>query len=388
MVLLFGLDIGSFFTSFGIFFCLFLIISLTLNLEFGYTGIPNFGKAMFVAAGGAIGGAFAYRFAEYVFAIPLHGDDISFNPIIASQINGILSGSILLSIGILLVTLVVAAGFGGLLGFLASYPAIRLREDYLGMLLLASGEFFRIFLIGYYPLIGGSLGVQLPDIFAWSSFTIGLRDQVALLAFGILAVGVYFYVERVGRSPLGRMLRAIRENEVATEALGKDNVSARRRVLIIAAALSAMAGALYSMYLAHVDPDQFQRGVFTFWPWLIVILGGSASNPGVVVGAAAFIGTNNVIIQYAVAAQSSGAGFFLPIGIQRLQPIAFGLLLIIVLLVRPSGIIREKKTRTISKSKLISFAGGAGNGAPARGGSVGSQIARRLRKFKAPVKKT
>ncbi len=361
-----------------------MVISLTLNLEFGYTGIPNFGKAMFVAAGGALGGAFSYRFAVWLLSVPTQGDDIVNNFFIASQVNSTLANSVVLSIGILLLTLIFAAGVGAAFGYLASYPAIRLREDYLGMLLLASGEFFRIFLISYFPLIGGSLGLELPDVFAWSSSVIGLRDVVALAAFAVLAALVFLYSERVARSPLGRMLRAIRENENASAALGKDNVLARKEVLILGSALSAVAGALYSMYLAHVDPDQFARGVYTFWPWVMVILGGAGNNIGIVVGAAVFVGINNLITQYAVSIQSGGGSVFLPIGLNRLQPIAFGILLIVVLLVRPSGIVKEKPTTTISKSVMAgireSVAGSVAQGKQGFRARVRRRLSRLLRR--------
>jgi branched-chain amino acid transport system permease protein len=382
-ILFFGVDVVSFLVSLGILFCLFLVISLTLNLEFGYTGIPNFGKAMFVAAGGALGGAFSYRFAVWLMNVATHGDDITNNFIIANQINTSLANSVWLSLGILLITLTFAAGVGAAFGYFASYPAIRLREDYLGMLLLASGEFFRIFLVSYYPLIGGSLGIELPDVFAWSSSLIGLRDVVALGAFATLALLVYIYSERVARSPLARMLRAIRENENASAALGKDNVLARKKVLVIASALCAVAGALYSMYLAHVDPDQFERGVYTFWPWVMVILGGAGSNKGVAVGAAVFVGINNLITQYAVSIQSTGGSVFLPIGLNRLQPMVFGILLIIVLLMRPSGIIKEKPTSTISRSKLAAITGAlkgqGGIGPPSEGTGKVKKVLHRLR---------
>jgi branched-chain amino acid transport system permease protein len=380
-VFAFGIDLVSFFIFLGILFGLFLTISLTINLEFGYTGIPNFGKVMFVSAGGSIGGAFAYRFTEWILQLNTHGDDIAFNAALYTQMANILSKNFYLAIGILLLTLVVAAGVGAIVGYLASYPAIKLREDYLGMLLLASGEFYQIFLRSYYPLIGGGIGILLPDTLGWSSSLQGVRDLVGLVLIAILAILVFLYAERVAKSPLGRTLRAIRDNETASEALGKDNVAIRRRVLVIASAISAVAGAMYAMYLAHVDPDLFSREVFTFWPWVMVILGGSGNNVGVALGALSFATIYDVILNYQVAFQGTGAHFFLPISIQRFQPLAFGLLLIVILLVRPDGILREKSTMTISKSKIedIMIEEGQATRSERKGGRV-RRLIRRLRK--------
>ena len=95
---------------------------------------------------------------------------------------------------------------------------------------------------------------------------------------------VYVFVEKIARSPLGRTLRAIRDSEEASEALGKDNVAIRKKVLVIASAISAMAGALLTFYVGSVGEGTWNRIDYTFWPWLMVIMGGVANNTGVVLG--------------------------------------------------------------------------------------------------------
>ena len=360
---LFGIDVVSLGVAFGIFFCAYLIISLSLNMEFGYTGIPNFGKVLFVAAGGLLGGSLAYRLALYFYvsgATNIFGEQFRYIPVI----NSALASAPLASLGIFLFTIVVGAGLAAVFGFLASYPAIRLREDYLGMLLLASGEFFAIFLRSYSPVMGGTQPLALPDPLFWAVATRGLRNVLVLGVMGLFALLVFLYVQRVGRSPLGRTLRAVRDNEVAAAALGKDNVAIRRKVLVISSALSGIAGALWILYTESIiaDPLQgtFTRLDFTFIPFLIVILGGAANNYGVALGTAVFVGLTEAISEFQTYVLA--ANIKLPISvalfndvIASLQYLLVGVLLIVMLLWRPEGLIREKPTVTMPKKQLAAM---------------------------------
>ena len=363
----------------GISFCLYLVISLTVNLEFGYTGIPNFGKVLFVAGGGLIGGSLSYRLAVYLLG--LHSNDILASQyLFSSIINDRMASDPVFAIGIFAFMVVVAALTAGALGFLASFPAIKLREDYLGMLLLASGEFLNIFFQSYYPITGGSQGLDVPDPLAGTVASQGLRDVSVLVVVAFFALGVYLYSERVARSPLGRTLRAVRDNEVASEALGKDNVAIRRKVLVVASAISGIAGALWVLNAPYILPGQtgtFTRTVFTFYPFVIVILGGAANNFGIVVGTLAFTGISQGIAQ--ATTYYIKAGNSLPIDLNRIEPIAIGVLLILILMWRPQGLVPEKPTTTIPRGSLDRIveevkASGAGNSEAS--GSPGSGVSR------------
>ncbi|HLC10485.1 MAG TPA: hypothetical protein VJL56_01410, partial [Candidatus Bathyarchaeia archaeon] len=167
----FGIDIVSFTIDFVIAYALILAVSLTLNLEAGYAGVPNFGKVLFVAGGAAVAGAVTGRVAVLLLKINTSGD---YNNHIAQVINSAnlsLGENFPLSIEILLLGVVLGAMIGGILGLVFSVVAGRenLREDYLGMLLLASAQFFQIFLRSYEPFIGGTQGILVPDVFAWAS---------------------------------------------------------------------------------------------------------------------------------------------------------------------------------------------------------------------------
>ena len=339
---LFGVNIIRFLIDLMIAFALYLVVSLSLNLEAGFAGVPNFGKVMFVAAGAVVAGSVSGRLAAFILSVNTHGNYNGFIAQIITQLDSSLSGNAVLSIEILLLGVLLAAAIGASLGFLTSYPAIRLREDYLGMLLLASAQLFQIFLGGYEPLIGGTQGIEVPNLFGWAGNGIEVRDVVVLGFLALFAGLVYFYAERVARSPLGRTLRAVRDNEVAARALGKDDVAIRRNVIIIASAISAMAGALLTFYVGAVNAESWTRITWTFWIWVMLIIGGAANNAGVALGAFSFTFLFKVVDQVKFYFQGS-----IPFDVNWLEYLMFASLLILILAFRPGGILPEKSSVTL-----------------------------------------
>jgi branched-chain amino acid transport system permease protein len=212
-------------------FSVYLIISLSLNLEFGYTGVPNFGKVLAVAGGAFVVGSIPGRLLFNLMQINGNLDFITNNALIITQITNNLKTNIPLSLSIFILSIIIAAIVGAILGFIASYPAIRLREDYLGITLLAMGEVLRVIGNNYRDLIGGSLGVQVPDPFAWIGGD--LRFAITTLSMLFIAILIFIYVEFLIRSPLGRTLRAVRDNEIAASALGKHIPMIRMKVLMV-----------------------------------------------------------------------------------------------------------------------------------------------------------
>jgi branched-chain amino acid transport system permease protein len=343
------IDLFSVLIDAGIFLCLYFVVSLTVNLEFGYTGIPNFGKVLFVSVGGLLAGSLSYRLAVFVLGLK-SSDVINSQPTFNVIMNSYIGTHPLFGIEILFFSLAVGAGVAALMGYAASFPAIRLREDYLGMLLLAAGQFFLIFVTAYYPLTGGTEGLLVPDPVFGTSSTLGFRDIVVLGILAVSALGVYLYAERVARSPLGRMMRAVRDNDVSSEAIGKNTIGVRRNVLIIASALSGIAGVLFVLYEPAISPTTFTRTVWTFYPFVIVILGGAANNLGVGVGAAAFVGITTTIDEARACILSNN--IYLPVDINAIEPIAIGVLLLVVLLWSPKGLLKEKPSATLDRLKL------------------------------------
>jgi branched-chain amino acid transport system permease protein len=349
-VIIGGINIVELLINFAIPTLIYLLVALTLNLEFGYAGVPNFGKVLFVAAGGLFSGSISYYLMAWILNIK--SNDLLGNQFIFHDaMNTALLHSPLLNFGLFFLMIAIGALSGAAFGYLASYPAIRLREDYLAMLLLAAGEFFLIFDTAYTPINDGPNGLNLPDILGFTGAVPDYRQVILLGMLAVATVGVYLYCERVARSPLGRTLRAVRDNENSSAALGKNNVAIRRNVLIVGSAISGVIGVLVVIETVYIDPTTFVRQYFTLYPFVVVILGGAANNFGMIVGAISFEG-----IIYSVYEFQTYAGVHnisLPIDLNAVTYISIGTLLILVLYFRPKGLIPEKASLTLKRNDLL-----------------------------------
>ena len=318
-------------------FAVYVIVNLSLNLEFGYTGIPNFGKVLAVGAGAFVAASVPGRIFASMAGI--EGDYIADNLLIVSQINVWLVDNVGIGFAVFFLTLGIAAAVGGGLGLLTSYPAIRLRGDYLAITLLAFGESIRIIGNNFTPLVGGTLGVQIPDPLSFLPNEI--RFPVATIGMVLIAIVVFVYSERLIRSPLGRLLRAVRDNEIAAESLGKNSRQIRIKVIIVSAALAAIGGALYAFYVGGTIAFAYDRASWTFWPFLMILIGGLANNKGIVVGTFIFVLVRKLIIFFKDSLEG-----FVPFDVVWLDFLLLGIILLAVLLYRPSGIFPEKPTPT------------------------------------------
>ena len=319
-------------------FAVYLIVNLSLNMEFGYAGIPNFGKVLAVGAGAFVAASIPGRIFAGIAGI--EGDYIANNILIVTEINIWLVDNVGVGFLVFFLTLGIAAGVGGGIGILTSYPAIRLRGDYLAITLLAFGESIRIIGNNYTPLVGGTLGVQVPD--PLSFLPDEARFPVATIGLVAIAIAVYVYSEKMIRSPLGRVLRAVRDNEVSAEALGKNSAQIRIRVIMISAALAAIGGALYAFYVGGTIAFAYDRASWTFWPFLMILIGGLANNKGVLIGTLIFVTVRKLIIYF----KDSFEGF-VPFDVVWLDFLLLGVILLLILLYRPQGVFVEKPTYTI-----------------------------------------
>lgn len=314
-------------------FAVYAIVNLSLNIEFGYTGIPNFGKVLAVGAGAFVTAALPGRIFSGLAGI--EGDFIADNPAIISAVNAWLADNAGIGLVVFFLTLGVAAGVGALVSLATSYPVIRLRGDYLAITLLAFGEGMRLIGNNFPPLVGGTLGVQVPDTLSFLPDE--MRFPVATLGLAAAALAVFVYSERLVRSPLGRMLRAVRDNETAAQALGKDTRRVRIKVIMISAALAAIGGALYAFYVGGTISMAYDRASWTFWPFLMILIGGLANNKGVLVGTLIFVTLRKLIIFFKDSLQG-----FVPFDVIWLDFLLLGVILLAVLLFRPQGIFVEK----------------------------------------------
>ncbi|BAJ51305.1 branched-chain amino acid ABC transporter permease [Candidatus Caldarchaeum subterraneum] len=350
---------------------IYLMVNVSLNFEYGFTGIPNFGKVLAVAGGAFVVGAVPGRilasqlnlFAGYravqdnpvlaeclstlVQVKPKLMDSIDYiedNAVVIDCVRRVLVNDPVLSIALLVAMVGLAAIVGAGLGFIASYPSIRLREDYLAMTLLAMGEFLRQ--IGYLDrtLVGGTLGVAVPDPYGWLG---GLRPYAATLVMLTVAVLFFLYVRSVTYSPAGRVLRAVRDSEMAAEVLGIDVVRVKQKILVVSSMMAAVAGALWAFNSVAVIANNYDRFTWTFWPWVMVIIGGAGNNRGVLLGTLVFVILRQAILTYNYLLEP-----FIPFSIVWLDRLLFGIALIIVLIIRPQGIVPEKPTPAISFEKI------------------------------------
>jgi len=352
------LDLDSFILLFretAILFAIYGIYVLSLNLEAGYLGLPQFGKVMFLALGGLAVGGIATKLALWIYAgiNPLENVDLYCSTQqyqAVAVVNQLFAASPLDGLAFFFLSLVLAAALAGVFGILMSGPALRLREDYLGILLLVSAETVRV-ITTYTPAVAcGVFGAVVPDPFAWMG-----RDR----SWGYLAVVLLFLLltfvamERLANSPFGRALRAIRDAETAARVFGKDIVKFRIRVLATASALAGIAGALLVFYNNYVNMGQFIP-LFTFIAWAMLIIGGMGNNIGALTGVAIYYALDRFLSMY-----KENIRQVVNVDPVFFQYIAFGVAIILVLMFRPQGVFGEKPSKTLNRRVLKRLRGEA-----------------------------
>jgi branched-chain amino acid transport system permease protein len=314
-------DIG-FWTGVLVLAGVYALVALGLQLNMGFTGIVNFGAAGFMAVG------------AYAMAIITLKTDISF----------------WLSLPI---SMLITVGFGILIGL----PALRLRADYLAIVTIASSEVVRLVAQNARELTGGNQGLfcEGAKCFddAWLSVSdtitgwlqdLGWSDPETLFPL-LLVVWATVLLVTVGlvviqRTPWGRVLRAVREDEDAARALGKNAFAYKLQSLSIAAAIGAVAGWFLALDLATLHPLDYEPLV-TFFAYAILVLGGLANYWGVMVGAVIFW----VIVE---------GTRFIDLGIDEVQLAAVrfaiaGLILILVMVFRPQGLFGKREEMVLGE---------------------------------------
>lgn len=329
-------------------FAVGLIVTVSLNLEVGIAGIAQFGRVLAVLTGAIVAGAIPGRILAMSMGLPYGAEYANHlvNFKLVEQINKLLVKDPLLSIGMLLFTLVLAAVLGGIVGYITSYPAIRLKEAYLGITLLAFGDALQIIAWNYDPLAGATQGVLVPDTFRWIG-TGPIRFMAATFIMLGFAVLIFLYVERIVRSPFGRSLKAMRDAELAARVYGKDIVKLRAHALIIGSALAAVGGALWAMYTGSFKAVTYNRLTWTFWPWAYMMLGGTGNNMGMLVGVLVFSTVRSLIYAYKTELTA-----FIPINPSWLEYILVGLAIVVIALFRSQGLLPEKPAFTFNKNKI------------------------------------
>ena len=300
---------ADFWIGVGVLAGIYAIFTLGLQLNVGYTGILNFGQAGFMAIG------------AYTTAILVVRAGWSLWPAMA-------------------VSLVAAMGAGVLIGL----PSLRLRADYFAIATIAFAEIVRYTAQNARGLTGGNQGLLgFDDAWLDVSDTIlgwlpaSLEDQflLPLLIVTWLAVIVLTgLLVALQRTPWGRVLRAIREDEDAARALGKNVLAYKLQSIALAAALGAVAGWFLALNLAFLNPESFEP-LFTFLGFTILVLGGLASYVGVAAG--------SLILWTLLEATRF---LDLPLAAEKVAALRFivvGVALILLVALRPQGILGNRR---------------------------------------------
>jgi branched-chain amino acid transport system permease protein len=325
------------------YFGLFVIVAMALNFQYGNAGVPNMGCAVQVIVGGFTVSAISMRLTFWlvkqagVELLPYSSNyEWAYNNYrnVAVLTNEYLKTNAFMCISLILFTLAVTLVLGSLMGWLISVPAIRLKATYLMITLITMADASQIIGRNVIPIAGGTLGVFVPNFFAFYP-----GDRTVIMAVLTLFIGLisFFIFRTMLNSPYGRLMRAIRENEVTVASVGKNVVGIRRNILMFASGITALSGALLAFYFSYVVEANYQRAFWTYWPWLMLILGGPGNNAGTFLGTALIVAMRRIII---VGKWFFDAVLFFPTS--YFENILLGFLLIVIMIFRPSGLIPEK----------------------------------------------
>jgi branched-chain amino acid transport system permease protein len=277
---------------------IYAIFAMSLNLELGFAGLYNFGHVAFFGIG-------AYT-------------------------------SALLSLSGYPVTLAMACSMiaAGGAGALLAIPALRLTGDYFGIATLSFGEIIRLCFLNERWLTKGPMGIPGISRPAW--IPEGVAGLPRFLIFcTLLTLLVFLVARRLARSPFGRALKVIREDEYVAQALGKNTLSFKIRTVAAGSILAGLAGSLWAHYISYISPADFTLNE-TILVLLCVVLGGRGTLWGPILGAFVVIFFQEILR-------------FLPIPaafdrfVAPLQGMVYGALLILLMLKRPEGLLPEYK---------------------------------------------
>ncbi|HIH43088.1 TPA: branched-chain amino acid ABC transporter permease [Candidatus Woesearchaeota archaeon] len=282
--------------------CLYITLAVSLNLVIGYTGLLLLGFITFNAVG-------AYAAALVTLPAPV-GLGMSF-----------------------LVGVIASASLAAFFGFLIGLPTLKLKGDYFAVASLGLFYVTLSLLKNWSSLTRGPLG--LPGIPKPSLFGYVFSTQYDILALAVILMAItIFVVYRITKSPFGRVLTAIREDELGVKAFGKNPVKYKIIALMISAAIAGMAGSLYAGYITFIDPNTF---TFTDSIFVIcmVVLGGLGSIRGSIAGVLIFSLLTEGIRFLNLPNETVGA----------LRLMIFSVLLILLMQFKPLGILGEKRLR-------------------------------------------
>jgi branched-chain amino acid transport system permease protein len=275
-----------------------IILAVSLNLINGFTGQFSIGHAGFMAIGAYVSAFITLTFGERL------RDGLGFLPVPAQNAT------------ILLVVLTAGAVCAAIAGFFVGVPSLRLRGDYLAIVTLGFGEIIRVFILNI-DAVGGARGLG------------GIPQLANFFWIYLFAAATIIVVSRIARSSFGRTLIAIREDEIAAEAMGVNTTRSKVISFVVSSAMAGVAGGLFAHYLMYLHTNSFTF-IRSFEIIIMVVIGGLGSITGSVLGAVLFIGLTEGLREFA-----------------QYRMLLFSLLLVIIMIVRPQGILGHRELRSL-----------------------------------------
>jgi len=330
----------------ALYFGIIFIVTLSLNYQYGNAGIPNIACPVSAAIGAYTVSAIVTRIIFWVGTcvgleiLPL------MNGTRWAQHNNYVNVEVMneyirthAAFGIAMLFLSLALGFaaGWALGYVISLPALRLDATYLMISLYVICDMACPLARNILPIAGGTLGMYIPDLLAWYP-----GDRTILIVLLSLSIGivVYLLLRTIQDSPYGRLMRAVRENGLAVSSVGKDVTSIKRKIVMIGSGITALSGVLLSHYYSFVIEVNFHRGTWTYWPWLMMAIGGVGNYAGTFLGCVVVFGLRRLIL---TCRRQLSNFIWYPIVLFEQQLLGFMILAIMIL--KPGGIIPERPIR-------------------------------------------
>ena len=315
--------VASYLSGFAILAGIYAVFALGLNVHWGYTGLFNIGIAGFFALG-------AYTTALLTTASPDPAlfEDFKFGGNLVENLGPANLGVDLW----FLVALLAAGAVCGLVALAIGFITLRLRDDYLAIATLGIAEGVRLVFLNEKWLANGSKGLYRIPKFLGDVISPKNYDYLYLVVVLVVLAILYVSVERVLRSPWGRALKAIREDEMSAAASGKNVFAFKLQSFVMGAVLMGFGGALYAHNIRFVDPRTFDPLLATFVIWAMLMVGGSGNNLGAILGA------------FVVWGIWTGTQF-LPgfLSDPNFRFFMVGFLVVAAILLRPEGILGERR---------------------------------------------
>ena len=274
---------------------LYVVLALSLNLVLGFAGQLSIGHSAFYAVG-----AYTTAILTVSFKVPFA------------------------------VAFILSAVIAGIFGLLLGIPTLRLNGDYLAITTIGFGEILRLVLINWTSFTKGPAGI--PGIPSPSILGVAIKTNIGFFYMGLVMVVITVFISiRLLNSRLGRGLIAVKDDEIAAEAMGINPTYLKILAFVLGAAIAGMAGSFFASFIHYVNPDNFNY-MESVVMLTMVVLGGVGSIPGVIVGAAIL-----AILPEALRDISS------------YRYAIYGLLLVMMMIIRPQGMISSASLKTGGK---------------------------------------